>query len=158
MVASHHLGAQFIDGLARSAQTMSPENRSFVEGVIRTAGTGHKGPVDAMDADTIDRTRSTIDRLNDFGMSASPLGGEQARGFVLDMGHPDHNVTVTPVKSGYAVDMHHAGRFDTDDAGNYVHPSSWGSHQAVLEVGEHELPGALMDHLARPEVRRRAGF
>ena len=144
-------------GLAAEAKGMDPEDRSFVEGALRHAGTGHTGPIDAMDADTIERTHSAVASLRDFGFDASPIGRQSPRGVNLNIG-TEHQVSITPVRSGFGVSIRHPDRFATTDAGDYAHPEGWGEHDATLNVTHHDLPGALMEHFANPEVRKRAAL
>lgn len=144
MPADDHLSKSLFSGLAQSAKDMDPENRSFVEGALRNAGKGYSGPIDAFDADQIERSKTMISALRssgvgtDFGNSEYPRGA----GFFLPSGH---QVTLTPDRRGVHV------RVDSPDYEK--------SHATVLPVESmHDVPRALMDHLATPEVRHRAGL
>jgi hypothetical protein len=148
----------FRSGLAKEAEGMHPEDRDLVESALRVHGTGYTGPLNAMDADVIERTHSMHSRLTDYGFSSSLLGSKSPRGVKLDIG-TEHQIAITPNSGpGYHVQIDHPARYDTTESGEYKHPTGWGEHSASLHVDEQDLPGALVEHFANPEVRRKAAL
>ncbi len=126
---------------------------------LRVAGAQpQRGPIGPFDADKIDRNNRAVSETSDFGMQITPLHSRQDenRGFTVDTGIPDVSVILgARSRGGYSVDVVHGDRFRSNDDGSYAYPEGWGSHSDVLNVSdESELPGAVMDHLARPDVRR----
>jgi len=152
---SRPLGQQFDGirkGLMAESEGMDVEDRDFVQSALRLAGTGHTGPINAMDADVIERTQSAHARLNDYGFPSSLIGSKSPRGLSVDIG-TEHQVSVTPNSGpGYHVSIRHPDRYAEG------RPAGWGEHDQTLNVDEHDLPGALMDHIADPTVRRKAAI
>lgn len=119
-------------------------------------GRGTPGPLGPLDADLIDRSRATMKELNDFGYKIGNTDTKYPRGVEVDIGEPDVGVIVSPNPDGkgFSISVDHGDRFATTESGDYKYPEGWGSHRGFLDVEPHELPGALMDHLSRPEVRK----
>jgi hypothetical protein len=115
-----------------------------------TTGLG-SGPIDATDADNIERSRSAASRLKAWGLPAAPIGTEHPRGVSLDIS-PAHQITLTPSTAGWHVAINHHEQYAEE------HPEGWGQHKATLHVDEQDLPNALMDHLTDPKVRKAAAL
>jgi hypothetical protein len=147
----------FRKGLEKEAEGMHPEDRDFVQSALRVHGTGYTGPLNAMDADVIERTHSMHSRLSDYGFPSSLIGSKSPRGVNLDLG-PNHLVTLGPSSQGYDLSVDRVDRYDTDASGQDLHPPGWGSHRTTLNVDEQDLPGALMEHFANPDVRKKAAL
>ena len=105
-----------------------------------------------MDADTIERTKSAHERLTDFGFQSELLGTKSPRGLSVNIG-TEHQISVTPNSGpGYHVSIRHPDRYAEGK------PPGWGEHDQTLNVDEHDLPGALMNHFANPTVRKNAAI
>lgn len=137
----------------------APEDQEVVDAANRrlSGASRQRGPIGPFDADKIDRNNRAVSEMSDFGMKVEPTFKrlDENRGFSVDVGLPDVLVTLSSrSRGGYSVGVMHQDRYKTNDDGSYAHPSDWGVHDDVLDVGESDLSGALMDHLARPDVRR----
>jgi len=169
MAADDNLSDQFRRGLRQQAEKMDPESRHMVETVARnvravpvttpgappggvrlTTGLG-SGPIDATDADNIERARSAASRLKAWGLPAAPIGTEHPRGVSLDLS-PNHSISLTPMSSGWGVDINHHDQYAEG------RPEGWGRHRATLAVDEQDLPNALVEHLTDPSVRKAAAL
>lgn len=119
-------------------------------------GRGTPGPLGPLDADLIDRSRAIMKELGDFGYKIGNTDDKYPRGAHVDIGEPDVSIGVVPNPDGpgFSVSVDNLDRFASNEDGGYKYPEDWGEHRAFLDVEPHELPGALMDHLARPEVRK----
>lgn len=118
-------------------------------------GKGVPGPLGPLDADLIDRTRQTMKDLQDFGYTVGNTSDKYPRGVDVEIGEPDVGVILGPNPDGpgYSVSVINHNRYASNEDGSYKHPENWGEHRDFLNVESHKLPEALMDHLARPEVR-----
>jgi hypothetical protein len=117
-----------------------------------------RGPLGPFDADLIDRNNKAVRESADFGLPVAPLfkREDENRGFTVDIGIPDVSVILgARSRGGYSIDVMHGDRYKSNEDGSYAYPEDWGRHSDVLNIAdESELPGAVMDHLARPDVRR----
>lgn len=141
-------------------EEQDPHSQELIDAANRRAAGGPvtRGPLGPFDADNIDRNNRAVSEMSDFGLEITPLASRQSenRGFTVTTGIPDVSVILSARSSGgYSVDVSHGDRYKSNEDGSYAYPEDWGRHSDVLNVSdESELPGAIMDHLARPDVRR----
>lgn len=141
------------------SEGMPPEDAEIVDAANRRMAGGPvtRGPIGPFDADNIDRNNKAMADMSDFGMPVTPTftRSEENRGFSVDVGIPDVSVIINArSRGGFGISVHHGARYETDESGNYRYPEDWGQHSEDLNVSEHELSGAVMDYLSRPDVRR----
>ena len=152
---------------------MDIEDRSFVQAALRNTtteaipgggtrivskGKGPTGPLDALDADNIERSRAAITRLGEWGLPVSNTG-EHPRGLSLNIS-PNHSIDLTPAQRGWHIQINHADQYveDPTSPSGYKYPEGWGQHKATLRVDDDDLPNAIVEHLTDPKVRKAAAL